>query len=172
MNFSNYHEHVILQTMDEHVDLLDQAKAVLQMNDQGTYTVPAPGLYPHQWLWDSCFIAIGQRHYNVNRAQTEILHLLRGQWTNGMLPSIILRSNDISVDSYDRHEAIWRSWLNPNAPSNFNTSGITQPPVLAEAIVQVGAKLNAHDRRAWYKQVYPALLAYHEWLYHERDPHQ
>jgi hypothetical protein len=153
-------------------ELESAARSVLEANDRGAYTMPAADLYPHQWLWDSCFIAIGQRHYDIGRAQTEILHLLRGQWANGMVPHIILRSSDTEVNGRDRNEAIWRSWLNPNAPADFNTSGITQPPIIAEAVVQIGAKLPAHERRAWYKQVYPALLAYHTWLYAERDPHQ
>jgi len=152
--------------MEEPGDLLEQAKAVLEQNDQGSYTIPANGLYPHQWLWDSCFIAIGQRHYNVDRAQTEILSLLRGQWANGMLPSVIHAPHH-----YARDSNIWRSWINPNAPDNVHTTGITQPPVLAEAVYRVGQKLSLPERRSWYNKVFPALLAYHQWLYSERDPH-
>jgi len=152
--------------MEEPGDLLEQAKAVLEQNDQGSYTIPANGLYPHQWLWDSCFIAIGQRHYNVDRAQTEILSLLRGQWANGMLPSVIHAPHH-----YARDSNIWRSWINPNAPDNVHTTGITQPPVLAETVYRVGQKLSLPERRSWYSKVFPALLAYHQWLYAERDPH-
>jgi hypothetical protein len=54
--------------MSETPDILDRAEAVLRANDRGTYTIPAGDLYPHQWLWDSCFIAIGIRHYDVERA--------------------------------------------------------------------------------------------------------
>jgi hypothetical protein len=54
-------------------ELLAEAKKVLKQNDRGKYTVPAGDLYPHQWLWDSCFIAIGLRHEDVERAQTELL---------------------------------------------------------------------------------------------------
>jgi hypothetical protein len=147
-------------------DLLEAAKTVLQLNDQGTYTIPARGLYPHQWLWDSCFTAIGLRHYDIERAQIELMSLLRGQWTNGMLPNIIL-----SGHIHDRTSRIWRSWLNPHAPDNVATSGITQPPMLAEAVVRVGQKLSVPERRTWYNAVYPGLLAYHQWLYAERDPH-
>jgi hypothetical protein len=150
----------------------DAAKQVLLTNDAGTYTMPHRGLYPHQWLWDSCFIAIGQRHYDVDRAQLEILSLLRGQWLNGMIPNIILHPKVRSSEpTYRKHDSIWRSWLNPNAPDDVYTSGITQPPVIAEAVVKIGEKLSKANRRAWYKQVYPALLAYHQWLYSERDPH-
>jgi hypothetical protein len=148
-------------------DLLEAAKTVLDMNDRGIYTVPtSSGTYPHQWLWDSCFVAIGQRHYNVERAQTEILSLFRGQWANGMLPNIIFTGGRQSRDSN-----IWRSWLNSNAPDDVSTTGITQPPVLAEAIVRIGEKLPKAERRSWYQLVFPPLLAYHQWLYAERDPH-
>ena len=148
-------------------DLLEQLKAVLDMNDRGNYTQPAHGLYPHQWLWDSCFIALGRRQLDVERAKTELLSLLRGQWHNGMLPNIIFRDDP----QYRADRNLWRSWLNPAAPSDVTTTGITQPPMLAEAVVQVGKKLAWPERRSWYRMVYPALLAYHQWLYHERDPH-
>ncbi|CAN5641252.1 hypothetical protein BH23PAT2_BH23PAT2_07230 [soil metagenome] len=63
--------------------LLENAKAVLIANDLGTHTVPAgSGLYPHKWLWDSCFIAIGQWHYDTERAKTEIRSLFDGQRHN------------------------------------------------------------------------------------------
>lgn len=147
-----------------------KAREVLKLNDRGTYTEPNSDLYPHQWLWDSCFIAIGQSYYDVHRAEVEIRSLLRGQWSNGMVPSIILRPR-ADDKSYDKHDNIWRSWLNPNAPEDIATSGITQPPMLAEAITRVGSKMNKHDRRRWYRQVYEGLVNYHKWLYTERDPH-
>lgn len=149
-------------------DLLQQAQAVLAMNDRGSYTQPAAGLYPHQWLWDSCFIAIGLRHLDVERAKSELLSLKRGQWHNGMLPNIIFRSEP----EYRTDRNIWRSWVSPFAPSDIMTTGITQPPVLAEAVVQVGAKLAWPERRSWYQSMWPTLLAYHEWLYADRDPHK
>src|SRR5476649_1165870 len=113
--------------MQDMPELLEQAKGVLEMNDRGNYTIPAHGLYPHQWLWDSCFIAIGLRHDDVERAKTEILSLLRGQWHNGMLPHMIINPNS---GERRRNGNIWRSWLNPNAPDDVTTSGITQPPIL------------------------------------------
>jgi hypothetical protein len=154
-------------------DLESRAKGVLAGNDRGSYIVPAEGLYPHQWLWDSCFISIGLRHYDVERAKIEILSLLRGQWHNGMLPHVILspRGKDSSGKRL-RNASIWRSWVSPLAPDNVSTSAITQPPLLAEAVVRVGKKMSVPERRLWYKMVYPQLLAYHQWLYAERDPHK
>jgi hypothetical protein len=148
-------------------DLLEAAKAVLLMNDEGNYTIPAQGPYPHQWLWDSCFIAIGLRHMDVDRAKTEILSLLRGQWANGMMPNMIFNPSR----QYKRERDIWRSWLSTDAPDGVHTTGITQPPMLAEAVVRIGEKLNKAERRAWYKTVYHPLVSYHQWLYNERDPH-
>lgn len=146
-------------------EIIKQAKSVLTLNDRGSYTIPAEGLYPHQWFWDSCFIAIGMSNYDVDRAQTEILSLLRGQWSNGMLPNIIFGSKDHDSD-------IWRSWISPYSPDDVATTGITQPPMLAEAIVRIGAKLPITERRSWYRMVLPGLINYHQWLYSERDPHE
>ena len=64
-------------------NLTNKAKLVLKKNDQGTFTIPAQGIYPHQWLWDSCFISIGMRHYDLERAKLEIFSILKGQWSNG-----------------------------------------------------------------------------------------
>jgi neutral trehalase len=154
--------------MQDYPELLEQMKAVLAMNDRGDYTQPGHGLYPHQWLWDSCFTAIGVANYDVPRAQRELKSLLRGQWHNGMLPNIIFRPEA----RYRTDRNVWRSWVNPNAPSDVATTGITQPPMLAEAVIRVGSHLDWPERRSWYAQMYPALLRYHQWLYAERDPHQ
>lgn len=158
---------LMMQNQKTESELIDGAKKVLEENHRGTHTVPAPDLYPHQWLWDSCFIAIGLRHYDIDKAKTEILSLFNGQWANGMMPNIILAGR-----GHSRHHDIWRSWTNPNAPSNVHTSGITQPPVVAEAVVKIGEKMKLPERRTWYKTVFPGLLAYHQWIYKERDPHE
>jgi hypothetical protein len=130
--------------------------------------MPAGDLYPHQWLWDSCFIAIGLRHVDIEAAKAEMLSLLRGQWSNGMLPNMIF--SDSPQFKNDRNA--WKSWLNPAAPAGVATSGITQPPVFAEAVVRIGEKLELPERRGWYGDVWEGLLKYHQWLYAERDPHQ
>lgn len=149
-------------------NLAEQAAAVLTANDRGSYTIPAENLYPHQWLWDSCFIAIGLRWTNKDRAKTELTSLLRGQWSSGMLPNMLFNSDP----QYRRDRAVWRSWVSPYSPDGVATSGITQPPMLAEAVWRVGEQLNTAERKSWFKQMLPSLVAYHEWLYADRDPHQ
>jgi len=84
-----------------------------------------------------------------------------------MVPHIIFSRGR----AYQNDQNVWRSWVSPFAPDKAKTSGITQPPMLAEAIVRVGQKLPLPERRSWYRQVWPNLLSYHEWLYRERDPH-
>jgi len=84
-----------------------------------------------------------------------------------MIPHMILSPNKHARDAH-----IWHSWLNPNAPDDIVTSGITQPPVITEVIIKIGEKLSKSERRSWYKMTYPHVLAYHQWLYAERDPHQ
>jgi len=142
-------------------------REILADNQRGNYTIPAEGLYPHQWLWDSCFIAIGIAEYDLERAKKEIESLLRGQWSNGMMPHMIFADND----KHSKDRTIWQSWRNPHAPDHLSTSGMTQPPVLAEAVVRIGKKMELVDRRSWYQDIYPALLSYHQWMYAERDPH-
>jgi glycogen debranching enzyme len=146
--------------------LITEAKRILTLNDLGDSTRPTATLYPHQWLWDSCFISIGLRHLDLPRAQAEIRSLFRGQWKNGMIPYIIFSESK----SYHAGPELWRSHVSPLAPDNKQTSGGTQPPMVAEAVVRIGELLPAAERRAWYKEIYPGLSRYHEWLYRERDP--
>ncbi len=69
----------------EEQSLLEEAKAVLEGNWTGTFTMPTPHLYPHQWSWDSAFIAIGYAHYNQEQAEQELRSLFEAQWNNGLI---------------------------------------------------------------------------------------
>lgn len=151
-----------------HDDLCEKAKAVLAANDRGGWTVPAGDLYPHQWLWDSCFIAIGLRHLDVDRSKSEIKSLMRGQWNNGMMPHMTFSGE--RMPRSDR--VLWGSAINPHAPTGVATSGITQPPMLAEAVIAIGQKLKMPERRSWYKDMLPGIIKFHEWLYLDRDPNK
>ena len=153
--------------MDENKQLYDLCVSVLERNKRGNHTQPASGFYPHQWLWDSCFIAIGLRHTDIERAKLEIESLLEGQWANGMVPHIIFDNG--KAWKLDRN--MWKSWVSPFSPDTLNTSGITQPPMIAEAVWRVGEKMPKAERIQWFKKILPALIRHHEWLYNERDPH-
>lgn len=148
-------------------DLRREAINVLKKNERGGYTAPARGLYTHQHLWDSCFIAIGQRHYDVQGAMASLRRLLNAQWSNGMIPNIIFEPGW----TYWWDRRIWRSWVSGSAPRDISTGGISQPPMIAEAVVRIGQNLPPGERIAWYRSVYRPLVAYHGWLYRERSRH-
>ncbi len=77
---------------DDLSELISRAQQVLDGNWTGSSTKPAPHLYPHQWNWDSGFIAIGYARYDQSRAQQELSTLFAAQWANGMVPQIVFSS--------------------------------------------------------------------------------
>jgi glycogen debranching enzyme len=146
--------------------IAERARRVLDDNRRGDYTCPAIGFYPHQWLWDSCFTAIGIASYDAPRAAAELRALFRGQWANGMLPHMIFADGHRDVGS----RRIWQSKRFADAPRDVDTSCITQPPVTAIAVREVARALPDADRTALLRELVPKLVAHHEWLYRERDP--
>jgi hypothetical protein len=138
------------------------ATRVLERNWRGGYTVPAGGLYPHQWSWDSAFIAIGLRHISPRRAQLELDSLLGAQWTDGRLPQIIFdRSRD---DDYSPGGDFWHSET-IEAAGNLSTAGLVQPPNHALAALLVHeADPDESRRRSFLARAYPRLAAWHEYL--------
>ena len=79
-------------TADTRAGLRDRAAAVLHGNDEGSWTKASPILYPHQWSWDSAFIAIGWAHLDVGRAMLELEQLFAAQWATGMVPHLVFRA--------------------------------------------------------------------------------
>jgi len=147
--------------------LIHAAESILIKNDMGSWTRPTSnGLYPHQWLWDTFFIGIGRRHLDIERAKDEVRSPFRAQWKNGMLPHIIFGD----AKGYHAGPEMWRSYRSKDAPEGIQTTGITQTPIAAEATVRIGELLSPAERREWYTEMYPRLLAYHQWFYRERNP--
>jgi hypothetical protein len=147
------------------VSLARGARKVLDENRRGDWTCPSSELYPHQWLWDSCFIAIGLARVDPPRAAGELRALFRGQWTNGMLPHMIFAHGVNDVGS----RRIWQSKTHPEAPRDVETSCITQPPLPAIAAWHVAQALAPDDRRPFLDELVPKIVEYHRWLYRERD---
>jgi Glycosyl hydrolase family 63 C-terminal domain len=139
---------------------------VLDRNRRGAWTCPSAQLYPHQWLWDSCFIAIGLAHDDPHRAAGELESLFRGQWANGMLPHMVFADDVEDIGS----ERIWQSSEQPLAPEDVATSCITQPPLPSVAAERVARALPSAEQTTFLSRIFPGLVAYHEWLYRERDP--
>lgn len=151
---------------DARAELARRARDVLERNRRGAWTCPSHEFYPHQWLWDSCFVAIGLARYDPQRASEELRALFRGQWVNGMLPHMIFA--DGTHDAGSRR--IWQSKTHPDAPRDVETSCITQPPLASVAAARVAEGLAHAERRVFLEELAPKLVAYHQWLYRERDP--
>lgn len=149
--------------------LVDRGKEILDQNWLGSSTKPAPHLYPHQWNWDSGFIAIGYARYRQERAQTELSTLFEAQWNNGMLPQIVFEPG--ALGGYFPEPDFWQGERSPHYPDDHLTSGITMPPVHAIAARQIVE--HAEDRDAaldWLREMYPKILRQHEYLHRDRDP--
>ncbi|XDO64037.1 hypothetical protein HEP84_18805 [Streptomyces sp. RLB1-33] len=149
-----------------------RAARVLEGNWTGTSTVPSHGLYPHQWSWDSAFIAIGLRHLSPLRAQTELETLLGAQWGDGRIPHIVFNPS-VPLDAYFPSPDFWNSSTAgraAGAPRTVQTSGIVQPPVHALAAWLVHqADPGLSRSRSFLSRMYPRLAAWHRYLLHRRD---
>src|SRR5260370_5946879 len=120
--------------MQTYLELLNQAKAILQRNtitvtvDGKPYerTIPSKDYYVHEWLWDSAGIAMGLVHFNEEAAFNELLSLTAGQWNNGLMPHIIYNPGE------SRYYPPADQWQTTRFTRNgIKTSGITYPPLLA-----------------------------------------
>lgn len=140
-----------------------KARSVLEANRVGSWTKPAPHLYPHLWSWDSAFIAIGLLSFDPEAARREYQTLMQGQWSNGMVPHIRF---DTSIEGeYFPDHNFWGCDARVTGISNsIRTSGILQPPVHALAATRLrraGVDLEAED--------FDRLFAWHHYLMQVRD---
>jgi hypothetical protein len=150
------------------------AAGVLLDNWTGGYTVPSRTLYPHQWSWDSAFVAIGLRHLSPRRAQRELEGLFGTQWTDGRVPHVVF-DPAAPAGSYFPGPDFWRA--PPSAygrgPGNGTTpgrpvvatSGLIQPPVHALAAWETFRADPAEARRRRFlDRLYPRLVRWHAYL--------
>ncbi|MFD4987371.1 hypothetical protein [Streptomyces sp. NPDC058374] len=148
------------------------AARVLLDNWRGDSTVPSHGLYPHQWSWDSAFIAIGLRHLSARRAQRELETLTAAQWGDGRIPHIVFNPA-VPLDAYFPSPDFWRSsraGAQAGAPAAIETSGIVQPPVHALAAWLTHTADPATSRaRGFLERLRPRLAAWHDYLTGPRD---
>ncbi len=140
------------------LQLEEQCRTTLQSNwRQGVsghtaygYTAPAPGRYPWQWYWDSCFAAIVSRRFDPNRSRTELETLVAAARPDGFIGHTVFWGTPVTR---------WKSlFYNVRSRSDRMTSTI-QPPMLAWAWrIAVGDPASV-----------PGIVRHHEWLERERD---
>ncbi|WP_214321362.1 MGH1-like glycoside hydrolase domain-containing protein [Nonomuraea sediminis] len=136
--------------------IVREAVRVLVANWDGSYTVPSRRLYPHQWSWDSAFVAIGSARWSPRRARSELLSLFGSQWRDGRVPHIAFNP-EVPDGAYYPGPGFW----DVRAPSGSATSGIVQPPVHALAAWRV--HLAEPDSR-FLRRIYPRLVAQQHFL--------
>jgi hypothetical protein len=157
-------------------DVNPRATGILRRNSIRSWTKPAPSLYPHQWSWDSAFIALGLAHIDNQRATSELETLFKSQWATGKLPHIVFNP-DAPPRSYFPDAERWNSSaLSGDAPRGSHTSGLCQPPVHAIAVRRIWETSRGKDERhlararRFLEANYPRLFAWHRYLATARDP--
>ena len=89
------------------------------------FCVPNLEVYPHQWLWDSCFHSIIWAELGDARGEIELETALRHQMDNGFVPHMTY-------------------WSTPDAGASFwgrpTTSTITQPPMYGHAAAELARR--------------------------------
>src|SRR5919112_6059911 len=149
------------------------AAEVLRRNDMGEWTRAAPELYPHQWSWDTGFIAVGLAHLDTDRAARELLTLFAYQWKNGKVPHIVFNP-EAPPESYFPGAEHWISAgefpYAPPAPPY--TSALCQPPTHAIGALSVWEVAGEKEiaARDFLREIYPRLISWHRYLVTYRDP--
>tara|TARA_R110002111_G_scaffold225896_2_gene287622 strand:- start:433 stop:1743 length:1311 start_codon:yes stop_codon:yes gene_type:complete len=136
-------------------------------NDVG-FSIPCANLYPFQWFWDSGLIAIGFAHFDMEKAEQEIITLLDAQWGNGFIPHIIFHTES---DSYFPGPDFHRSDLHPQSSKKYRSTGMTQPPVTGFVLEELYRI--SKDKAATLKfiaGVIDKVYFNHEYFYKNRDP--
>jgi len=121
------------------------------------YIRPAPGRYPFQWFWDSCFhvvmlVRLGE-HDIAKRTLRSLFAMQR-------------------ADGFVGHMIFWNQVL-PNRPTDVvqarpgwadlrpHMSELVQPPFVAQALERIYAA--THDR-VFLGELYARVRGYHQWL--------
>ncbi|MBA2713501.1 MAG: glycogen debranching protein [Rubrobacteraceae bacterium] len=168
------------KTFEKPGELAARAEEILHQNDMGGWTKASPGLYPHQWSWDSAFIAVGLAHLDTRRAAQELVTLFDHQWATGKVPHIVFNM-EAPPDSYYPGPEHWATAApdSPDAPPTpAHTSGLCQPPVHAIAVRHIweaagnGGEDVLAEARGFLEELYPKLFAWHQYLATTRDPEE
>jgi hypothetical protein len=136
--------------MDDDVGMTGQervrcaARDVLESSwlEAAGFCPPNPVVYPHQWLWDSCFHAIAWAALDDERAGRELASCLSGALPSGFVPHM--------------------RYLGPSSGRGPlpDRSSFTQPPIYAHAarvVFERGLPLDA--------DVVPRVVAGLDWLW-------
>lgn len=144
----------------------------MKKNHVGSFTKPAPHLYPHQWSWDSAFVAIGWSNFDLETAYQEIETLLDAQWSDGRIPHIVFNPEE---QNYFPGPEVWNCQnLTELAPKHVKTTGLIQPPVHSFAAKILWERTKSSGKESQYRDrieaIFEKLLSWHRYLAKFRDP--
>lgn len=141
--------------------LIVGAHQALAANRLDGLTVPNRLMFGGAYLWDLALISKGVAVDDPGRAAAELGRYLEFQWGNGLLPNEV----------YHGGGRPWRRRLfghHPDRPEGPTTSGITQPPTIVRSAFEVGKRLDAEHRSAFYRSVFPKLRLLCRWVVEQR----
>jgi hypothetical protein len=154
-------------------ELWNSAAHLLDHNWSGDHMVPSRELYPHQWSWDTAFIAIGLAYVNPTRAWRDLRTLFGAQWPDGRLPHIVFDPATAEAD-YFPGPAFWDVPAYGDRPARGSTA-LVQPAMHAIAAWEIYRRATAHgaayarlaaEELAW---LYPRLVRQQDYLLGRRD---
>ncbi|MBI2954791.1 MAG: hypothetical protein HYY30_10795 [Chloroflexi bacterium] len=123
------------------------------------YVCPSPSVYPHQWLWDSCFHAIVMARYDGELAKAELETVVAGVRADGFIPHLTSWSAPPGIPGIGKA----LHWLK----GKLHHANLTQPPVLAIALEEVYERTGD---KAFLARLLPATKSYYRYLASHRDP--
>ena len=131
------------------------------LNFDYSFICPSPYEYKWQWFWDSCFHAIALAHVNPGQSLRELDTLVATQRDDGFIGHIHFWGVKLGGLTHP-----WAFGLStPGEP--LRSSGLIQPPMLAQAVERVGQVIGDVVIPLRYME---ALDRYHSWLATNRVP--
>jgi hypothetical protein len=115
-------------------------------------------------------------HLDGRRAAHELQTLFDAQWTTGKVPHIVFNPDAPPLSYFPGAERWNCNEISPDAPALVHTSGICQLPVHAIAVGRIWETARREGgtetafTRAFLKDIYTSLLAWHRYLATDRDP--
>lgn len=169
-SYGSHHPNVLYPEILSYVG--DLASQVLKNNigpDGYTYPAgktpqkdgPPKCLYPHQWLWDTAFIAAWTK--DLPQGVKDIQLLLKGQREDGFIGHI--RYDRTAKDYFPPPDIYHQDGLPVDGEV---TSKITQPPNLTYGVWELAKKLPEAEKRVFLKEVFPKVMKFHQYIYENR----
>lgn len=122
------------------------------------FSCPSTGTYPFQWFWDSCFHAIALSHVDIEKAESELVSLLKNQHIDGFVSHVTFWQRDAFEELVGTYDIAFRDRY---------LSDEMQPPLLAEAVQAVAQRGRGSS---FLREILPAVERYYTWLHEVRNP--